>query len=352
MMASARILATLFVREAVRTLLRNKVRSALTALGITIGVAAVVLIVAVGEAGSAAARAQLQALGDNFVWIEAGSRNVNGARTGTHGMTTLTLEDAEAIRREVPLIRDISPQADGTTQVIHGNQNWATRFRGESPDYLRIKRYGLAAGVMFSDEDVAASANKVVLGETVRQQLFGAASPVGWTPSRRSAASRDRPGSQPLRSIGTSSHRGQLPHRYPGEAGGGGHGPRGLGVEAWTVHRVGGLWVGQQATPVPTGGTEDGALTGGWHLGDGWKRAAHGWWNGAQRWRRATHGWWNGAHRRRDATARRVRAGGDALAQARLVRAETERRAAPAGHRLRGGGRVPRPAPSPAARPL
>lgn len=179
MMASAQILATLFVREAVRTLLRNKVRSALTALGITIGVAAVVLIIAVGQAGSAAAQAQLQALGDNLVWIEAGSRNVNGARTGSHGTTTLTLEDAEAIRREVPLIRDISPQADGSTQVIRGNQNWATRFRGESPDYLRIKSYRLGAGAMFSDEDVAATANKVVLGETVRQQLFGAANPVG-----------------------------------------------------------------------------------------------------------------------------------------------------------------------------
>src|SRR3954454_507873 len=110
MMDRTKLLSNLFVREAVRTLLRHKLRSALTALGITMGVAAVVLIVAVGQAGSARAPAELQALGDTLVWIEAGSRNVQGMRTGSHGTTTLTLEDAEAIRREVPLIHRISPQ--------------------------------------------------------------------------------------------------------------------------------------------------------------------------------------------------------------------------------------------------
>lgn len=78
-----------------------------------VGIAAVVLVVGVGEAGSAQAMAQLEALGDNLVWVEAGSRNVAGVRTGSHGMTSLTREDAAAIRRNVPEIARVSPQVDG-----------------------------------------------------------------------------------------------------------------------------------------------------------------------------------------------------------------------------------------------
>src|SRR6516162_8019768 len=93
----ASMFASLFIREAVKALLRHKLRSALTMLGIMIGIAAVVLVVAVGRAGSERAEAELQKLGDNLVWIEAGSRNVAGVRTGTHGTTSLTIEDEQAI---------------------------------------------------------------------------------------------------------------------------------------------------------------------------------------------------------------------------------------------------------------
>src|SRR5215475_14789207 len=101
------LLIALFGREAVRALVRHKLRSALTTLGIMIGIAAVVLVVAVGEAGSARAENELQKLGDNLVWIEAGSRNINGVRNGSHGTTSLTLEDAQAIARDVPLIKQL-----------------------------------------------------------------------------------------------------------------------------------------------------------------------------------------------------------------------------------------------------
>lgn len=179
MLERKKVLARVLWREALRALMRHKMRSALAALGIMVGIAAVVLVVAVGEAGGARARAELAALGDNVVWIEAGSRNIAGARTGTHGTTTLTLDDAEAIRREVPLLNRISPQADGTAQIMAGNQNWATRFRGEAPSYMQIKRWQLALGTCFSDEDVEMRASKVVLGQTVRQRIFGADNPVG-----------------------------------------------------------------------------------------------------------------------------------------------------------------------------
>ncbi len=168
-------------REAVRALNRNKVRSGLTSLGIMVGVAGVVLAVAVGQAGKERAEEALQQLGDNLVWVEAGSRNASGVRTGTHGMTSLTIEDAWAIREEVPHIKHMSPQIDGTIHVVRGNRNWTTRFRGETPEYLEIKKWDVALGSSFTQEDVEESASKVLIGQTVRQRLFGAEDPVGQT---------------------------------------------------------------------------------------------------------------------------------------------------------------------------
>ncbi|MFI5166831.1 MAG: ABC transporter permease [Thermoanaerobaculales bacterium] len=173
------IMASLFFREAIRALARHKMRSALTTLGITIGIAAVVLVIAIGKAGSERTQAELQNLGDNLVWVEAGSRNVNGVRTGAHGTTSLTIGDADAIRREVPLITRVSPQVDGSVQVIWGNRNWATRFRGAVPEYLEIRRFKVASGACFSAEDVTTAAAKVLIGQTVRQQVFGEDNPVG-----------------------------------------------------------------------------------------------------------------------------------------------------------------------------
>ena len=173
------LLVGLFCREAVRALLRHKLRSALTTLGIMIGIAAVVLVVAVGEAGSARAEAALQNLGDNLVWIEAGSRNINGVRNGSHGTTSLTIEDADAIRRDVPLLKRISPQVDGTVHLLSSTRNWTTRYRGETPDYLAIKRWHVVLGNPFSDEDVTETSSKVLLGETVRHELFGDDNPIG-----------------------------------------------------------------------------------------------------------------------------------------------------------------------------
>ena len=171
----------IFWGEALRGLLRHRLRSALTTLGIAIGIAAVVLVVAIGQAGKERAENTLQELGDNLVWIEAGSRNIAGVRTGTHGTTSLMIDDAEAVRREVPLIRSLSPQIDGTLQAINGSRNWTTRFRGESPEYLVIKKWQVVRGASFTDEDVEQAASKVLLGQTVREQLFGVEDQVGRT---------------------------------------------------------------------------------------------------------------------------------------------------------------------------
>src|SRR5581483_2838523 len=104
--------------SSVYALLRNKLRSILTVLGITIGIAAVICVVAIGKAGQARVERQLNNLGDNFVWIEEGGRAVNGVWTGTHGVNTLTLADAVAIKNQIPLVKSVSPNVDGSTQVI------------------------------------------------------------------------------------------------------------------------------------------------------------------------------------------------------------------------------------------
>ena len=182
MHARLRLYARLFFAEALRALARHKGRTALTGLGSMIGVGTMIWVVAVGEAGTARAEDELRKLGDNLVWIEAGSRNVNGVRTGTHGTTTLTPEDAEAIRREMPLIKSASENVDGSVQLVNGNRNWNTRYRGVSPEYLDIKRWRMAEGVFLSDDHVRHMDGVAVLGETVRRQLFGPTDPTTWAP--------------------------------------------------------------------------------------------------------------------------------------------------------------------------
>ena len=165
--------------SSVWALLRNKMRSVLTVLGITIGIAAVICVVAIGKAGQARVEQQLNNLGDNFVWIEAGGRAVNGVRTGARGTKSLTLADAIAIKTQIPLIKSVSPNVDASTQIVYGNQNWFCTFRGVSPEYFDIKRWRIAEGAAFSQDDVERAAAVCVLGHTVRDNLFGPENPIG-----------------------------------------------------------------------------------------------------------------------------------------------------------------------------
>jgi len=167
------------LREGAKTLFRNKLRSTLTLLGICIGIGAVICVVAIGQAGSVQIQEQLRNLGDNFVWIEAGGRAVNGVRTGTRGTSSLTLGDAEAIKNQIGLIKAVSPNVDSNAQLIYQNHNWQTHYRGVSPEWFDIKRWSLQQGAPFSQEDVDRAANVCVLGSTVRDQLFLDEDPVG-----------------------------------------------------------------------------------------------------------------------------------------------------------------------------
>jgi len=164
---------------AFRALRRNKLRSVLTALGIIIGVAAVIAMVGIGNGAKAQVEAQIASLGQNVILIFSGSTTSSGIRTGWGGAGTLKIEDAEAIRREVPGVTAVSEEVASTTQVAAGNQNWFTRIYGESADYFDLRQWPLADGAPFTPQDVR-SANKVcVVGHTTATQIYGNDDPIG-----------------------------------------------------------------------------------------------------------------------------------------------------------------------------
>ena len=167
------------VKIAARALRRNKLRSGLTALGIIIGVAAVIAMVSIGNGAKAQVESQIASLGENVILIFSGSTTASGVRTGWGGAGTLKIEDAEAIRREIPAVTLVSEEVVSTSQVTAGNQNWFTRIYGESADYFQLRQWQLAAGAPFTAQDVR-SANKVcVIGRTTASQIYGTEDVVG-----------------------------------------------------------------------------------------------------------------------------------------------------------------------------
>jgi putative ABC transport system permease protein len=166
-------------RIALKALVRNKLRTGLTMLGIVIGVAAVICVVAIGEGASATVERAITNIGANMIWVEAGGVNRNGVRTGAFGTKTLTLGDYEAIKEHIPLVTNVTPQADTRVQVVYGNQNWSTPVRGVGPQYIALKNWNVARGGMYMQTDVQRATNVCVLGQTVVDQLFGTLDPIG-----------------------------------------------------------------------------------------------------------------------------------------------------------------------------
>jgi putative ABC transport system permease protein len=167
------------INVAFRALRRNKMRSVLTALGIIIGVAAVIAMVGIGNGAKAQVEAQIASLGQNVILIFSGSTTASGIRTGWGGAGTLKIEDAEAIRREVSGVVAVSEEVRSNTQVAAGNQNWFTQVLGESAEYFDIRQWPLADGAPFTPQDVR-SANKVcIVGRTTATQVFGNADVIG-----------------------------------------------------------------------------------------------------------------------------------------------------------------------------
>jgi len=167
------------VRIAVRALKVNRTRSALTMLGIIIGVAAVIAMVGVGSGATERIQEQIQSIGSNLIIVLPGSISTNGVRLGSGGVATLTEDDAKALAAECPSVALAAPTVRGGVQVVYGNNNWATTVQGVTPDYMTLRDYTMSSGQFFTTQDVEAAAKTAVLGETVAQNLFGDGNPAG-----------------------------------------------------------------------------------------------------------------------------------------------------------------------------
>jgi putative ABC transport system permease protein len=187
-------------RLALRALSRNKMRSALTMLGIIIGVGAVIAVVSIGQGAQYIVQQGIQAMGTNAVFISAGSNRAGGVRQGYGGVKTLTMDDLTAILKEIPLIKEASPALSSRQQVVYGNQNWNTQVTGITPNYFEIRTWPVQAGSAFSDEEVDLAANVCVLGTTVERILFVDENPIGKT---------IRIGNLPFRVDGVLESKGQ-----------------------------------------------------------------------------------------------------------------------------------------------
>jgi len=158
---------------AVRALLRNKMRSFLTTLGVVIGVGAVIAMVAIGEGAKANVAAQFAAMGTDLLIVTSGSSSSGGARGGSGSAPTLTWEDVEAIRSQLRSVRYVAPNLRSSAQVVSEEQNWSTSVIGTTPEYFSIRNWPASQGAMFTQSDIDGGTKVVVLGKTVADQLFG-----------------------------------------------------------------------------------------------------------------------------------------------------------------------------------
>ncbi len=167
------------VRIAGRALRVNKLRSALTMLGIIIGVAAVIAMVGVGAGAQARVAEQIQSLGSNLIIVLSGSVTSSGIRLGTGSQLTISEDDSAAIAREVPLVQASAPSVRGTAQVVYGNLNWATVIQGVTPDYFEARDWPVTDGRAVNPEDVEGATKIALLGQTTALNLFGESEPLG-----------------------------------------------------------------------------------------------------------------------------------------------------------------------------
>jgi putative ABC transport system permease protein len=187
------------LKTAFSALVRNRARSLLTMLGVVIGVAAVIVTVAIGAGARASVQNQINSLGSNLIIVLPGSVTQSGARTGSGGASTLTPQDAVAIAA-LPDVSAVTPVVTVRTQVVGGGANWQTTISGVAPTYTYVRQWALAEGTFFSDADVASAAKVCIIGQTVVANLFGTTNPIGQTLLIKNV---------PFTIVGTLSARGQ-----------------------------------------------------------------------------------------------------------------------------------------------
>ncbi len=166
---------------AARDLRRHLLRTVLTALGIMIGIGAVITMVGLGQGARAEVEEQVNRLGQNVVLVFPGAQQLGGVSIGAGSRNTLTVESAHAIRDEIPEVIAASPEVRSQRQIVYGNRNWHTRVYGQSHDYLQIRQWPLESGEMFTEEHVANGSLVAVIGRTIVQELFEGSDPIGET---------------------------------------------------------------------------------------------------------------------------------------------------------------------------
>lgn len=185
---------------ALRSITRNRMRSLLTMLGIIIGVASVIALVALGEGSQADITSEIDSMGTNLIIVVPESTDSHGVRGAAGSSTSLSLDDAEAIKQEVSVVASVSAEIRLSEQVVAGSSNWNTSVQGVSETFPSIRNYEVVQGVFFSQRDVKAKAKVAVLGQTVVDELFAGQDPVG---------SRIRIRNVPFRVIGVLGEKGQ-----------------------------------------------------------------------------------------------------------------------------------------------
>lgn len=188
------------VKVAFQSILKNRMRSLLTTLGMIIGVASVISLLALGKGSQEDIKKQVASLGTNMIIVHPSSTFSGGVRGGSGSLATLTMDDVESLREQTDLIRYVSPDVRLSEQIISGKNNWNTNVNGVSVDYLDIRNYVLSSGSFFTARDIKAKSKVAVLGNTVVDELFPGQDPVG---------TRIRIRNVPFTVIGTLESKGQ-----------------------------------------------------------------------------------------------------------------------------------------------
>ncbi|MBN1600091.1 MAG: ABC transporter permease [Chitinispirillaceae bacterium] len=186
-------------KSAVKSILRNRVRSFLTTLGIIIGVASVIVMVSIGKGAQNDIQNQIKSMGTNIIMIMPGSQNTRGSSMGAGSRQSLTLKDAELIQ-QVETVIAVSPVTRMSGQLVSGNGNWQTSMYGVTPEYLIIREWSVETGEMFTQKDVQGSSKVIVIGKTIAEELFPGQDPVGKS---------IRFGKVPLKIVGVLAAKGQ-----------------------------------------------------------------------------------------------------------------------------------------------
>jgi putative ABC transport system permease protein len=187
-------------RMALKSIFKNKMRTALTMLGIVIGVGAVIVMVAIGNGAQSQIKRQISGLGTNLIVVTAGSVQTGGASQGAQSFNRLTVDDVDAIRREATLLGGVSPVIVTRTQIVGGSGNWRAEVNGVSTDFFAIRDWAATSGELFTEDDIRTKRTVVLLGATVAKNLFADGDPIG---------SEIRLGKTPFTVVGVLAPKGQ-----------------------------------------------------------------------------------------------------------------------------------------------